>query len=404
MRHKSWYLLAVLTVVSTLNWADRQVVPILFPGIRAELGLTDQQLGVISGLAFAGIYALSGFAFGYAADRFTRKYIIAFGLVVWSLATVASGLAEGYAQLVVARMFTGMGEASLYPCALSLISERYPGEGRGRALGVFSTAAALGGALGIGLGGVLAERLGYRQVFLLYGAAGVLALPLLLSLDERPRMLEHHVHEPMWRLAKGFMGDKRLVWMWAAGTIGLASGQGYGAWVPSYFVRERGLSVGTTGAIFGLAALVGGVLGSIVGGILADRGHKGGRGGVLGVSVVTGMLGAALIIATIELPQAIAIPAGVLAPLVIYAFFPALQVVMLSSVPSDRHGVVTALNTLFLGGVGAASGPFLVGTLSDYAGLHAAVLAPAGGFVLASLCAIATQRAVNRQAAGRGNP
>jgi MFS family permease len=132
-----WYLLTVLTVVGSINWADRQVVPILFPGIQKDLGLSDTQLGVIGGLAFSVIYAISALGFGYAADRFVRKRVIIVGLVLWSAATAAGGFATGFWSLFAARFFTGIGEASLYPCALSLIGERFgPGE-RGKALGIF---------------------------------------------------------------------------------------------------------------------------------------------------------------------------------------------------------------------------------------------------------------------------
>src|SRR5512134_640566 len=98
-RRSPWFLLAVLTAVNAVNWADRQVVPILFPAIRDELALSDTQLGVIGGVAFSFIYAISSFAFGRAADRRIRRSIVAFGLVLWSLATAAGGLAIGFASL-----------------------------------------------------------------------------------------------------------------------------------------------------------------------------------------------------------------------------------------------------------------------------------------------------------------
>src|SRR6185436_8665372 len=109
-------LLFVLTLVGAINWADRQVVPILFPGIRADLGLTDTELGIIGGLAFSLIYAVTGFAFAVAADRYIRVYVIAFGLAVWSLATAAGAFVTGFQSLFWARFFTGIGEASLFPC------------------------------------------------------------------------------------------------------------------------------------------------------------------------------------------------------------------------------------------------------------------------------------------------
>src|SRR6185369_13052661 len=143
-RQGNGYLLTVLTITSTMNWADRQVVPILFPGIRADLGLTDTELGIIGGLAFSLIYAITGFAFGVAADRTIRVYVIAFGLTVWSVATAAGAFATSFGTLFWARFFTGIGEASLFPCAISLIGERFPPERRGQALGIFGMSAAIG--------------------------------------------------------------------------------------------------------------------------------------------------------------------------------------------------------------------------------------------------------------------
>ena len=125
MRHGPWFLLFVLTLVGTINWADRQVVPILFPGIRAELGLTDTQLGMIGGLAFSMIYAASAFVFGRAADRGIRRNVVAVGLVLWSAATAAGAFATGFASLFAARFFTGLGEdatswlAVLYPAVVA---------------------------------------------------------------------------------------------------------------------------------------------------------------------------------------------------------------------------------------------------------------------------------------------
>src|SRR5690606_23887846 len=121
--------------------ADRQVVPILFPAIKGELGLSDTELGIVGGLAFSLIYAISSFVFGYLADRTSRRAVIAFGLVAWSLATAAGGLATGFWTLFAARFFTGIGEASLYPCAMSLIADTIPPDRRGRAIGIVGASA-----------------------------------------------------------------------------------------------------------------------------------------------------------------------------------------------------------------------------------------------------------------------
>ena len=390
------YLLLVLTAVGTVNWADRQVVPILFPGIRKDLGLTDTELGIIGGLAFSLIYALSSFAFGYAADRHVRKYVMAFGLVLWSMATAASGLADGFWSLFWARFFTGIGEASLYPCALSLLAERFPPTRRGRALGIFAAAAAIGGGLGIGLGGRLAETLGWQKVFFIYGGVGLVCLPALLALHE-PRRTQSLAHrESTAQALKAVVRDKRLLWLWAAGTLAMASGHGFGAWVPSYFVRNLGLDVTQAGALFGASALIGGILGGILGGTLADRRRRARVGGEFDVSAVAAVSAAVLVLLTLQAGVGtVAALGGLLATLMIYGIFPGLLSAMLSLAPPHRHGATGAVNTLCLGGIGAASGPFVVGATSDALGsLHTALYLPIIGLFAASLLAVRAGRVV----------
>ncbi|HEY6561389.1 MAG TPA: MFS transporter [Polyangiaceae bacterium] len=391
------FLLVVLTAVGTVNWADRQVVPILFPGIRKDLNLTDTELGVIGGLAFSLIYALSSFAFGYAADRHVRKHVMAFGLVLWSMATAASGLADGFWSLFWARFFTGVGEASLYPCALSLIAERFPPTQRGRALGIFAAAAAIGGGLGIGLGGRLAETLGWQKVFFIYGAVGLVCLPALLALHEPKRESLAH-RESTAQALKAVVRDKRLLWLWAAGTVAMASGQGFGAWVPSYFVRNLGLDVTQAGALFGASALIGGILGGILGGTLADRRRRARVGGEFDVAAVAAISAAVLVLLTLQAGVGtLAALGGLFATLMIYGTFPGLLSAMLSLAPAHRHGATGAVNTLCLGGIGAASGPFVVGATSDALGsLHAALYLPIIGLFGAGLLAVQAGRVVRK--------
>ncbi|MEO6028099.1 MAG: MFS transporter [Candidatus Binatia bacterium] len=397
-RRSDGYLLTVLTITSAMNWADRQVVPILFPGIRAELGLTDTELGIIGGLAFSLIYAITGFVFGVAADRHMRVYVIAFGLTVWSLATAAGAFVTGFQSLFWARFFTGIGEASLFPCAISLIGERFSAESRGRALGIYGASAAVGAGLGIGLGGRIAETLGWRQVFLLYGGVGLLLLPLVLSLPEERRMRTAEQHEPPLRVLGELLADPRLLLVWLGGLLAIGSGLGFAAWTPSYFVRDRGLGVTETGAIFGAGALIGGIGGSVLGGMLADRRRVVHVAGALDVAWISALIAAPLLILTINAvsPAAIAV-LGLAGLVAVYAIFPALQTFMVSLVPKERHGLASALNVFFLGGIGSAIGPFVVGLVSDRTGsLHTAISVPAIGLVLATGLIVAAARLARR--------
>ncbi len=384
-RHGNGYLLAVLTLTSTVNWADRQVVPILFPGIRAELGLSDTQLGIVGGLAFSLIYAVTGFVFGFAADRWVRVHVIAVGLAIWSVATAAGGLATDFSTLFWARFFTGIGEASLFPCAISLIGERFPSERRGRALGVFGMAAAVGAGLGIGLGGRLADVLGWRAVFFIYGASGIVLLPLVLSLPEARRVRDHGTQHPV-AILLDLVRDRRLFTLWMAGMTAIAAGIGYAAWIPSFFVREQGLAVTSAGALFGVAALLGGVGGSVLGGLLADRRARVRFAGEVDVSATGALVAAPLILLTISLTTPwLFIPVGLCASIAIYSMFPGLQALLLHLVPTERHGLASSLNVFFLGGLGSAIGPFVVGATSDATGsLRTAMLVPPVGLLLAA--------------------
>jgi MFS family permease len=398
-RASRWYMLGVITAVNAVNWADRQVVPILFPGIRTELGLTDTQLGVIGGLAFSLIYAGASFAFGYAADRTIRRNVVTIGLVIWSIATAASGLATGFGSLFAARFFTGAGEASLYPATMSLIAERFPVTARGRAMGIFGAAAAVGGGFGVGVGGYLAQAVGWRNVFFIYGAIGLLLVPLLLSIPEAPRNLrDDNGPEPPGRVIRELLRDRRLLLLWVAGLVMIGAAFGYASWVPSLFVRTRGFDIAQAGFVFGVAALSGGMIGSLLGGMLADRFRRRRLAGELDLSAIAAALSVPLVaVVLVSTNQTLLIVAGLLGPVAIYAFFPPLQTVLTEIVPQRRLGLAYAINILFLAGIGQSLGPFIVGRVSDATGsLGTGLAITVVAMGVASLLALGTGRTVRR--------
>ena len=397
-RESPTFLLFTLTLVSTINWADRQVVPILFPGIKADLGLSDTELGIIGGLAFSIIYAVSAFVFGFLADRGSRRNVILFGLVSWSLATAAGGVATGFWSLFAARFFTGIGEASLYPCAMSLVADAFTPERRGRAIGILGASTAIGGGLGIGLGGRLAEAIGWREVFFVYGAAGALVLPLLLLMKEpaRPPMAEDEEHEPPLRIVKEALGDVRLLAIWGAGSLMIAAALGWVSWAPTYFVREKGFDMGEAGMLFGAAQLIGGVVGSLIGGRLGDAFRARRFAGQLEVSALAALISVPLVaLALFDISHALLVLAAVVSPLTIFAYFPNLQTMVAEIVPARRLGLTFAVHVLFLGGIGAAVGPFLVGWTSDTVGsLRLALFVPVVGVFLSAIGAWVAARVV----------
>lgn len=403
MRTSSWregstFLLVTLVLVNTINWADRQVVPILVPSIKEDLGLSDTELGLIGGLAFTMIYAVAAFVFGYLADRSSRRMVILFGLVCWSIAAAAGGFAHSFWTLFAARFVTGIGEASLYPCAMSLIADAFPAEKRGAAMGIVGASTALGGGLGIGLGGWLVQQVGWRHVFFTYGSAGLLVLPLLLVIREpiRSAMPEHENHEPPGRIVSESLRDVRLLSIWVSGMLLIAAASGWIAWAPTYFVRDLGFDLGQIGLVFGMAQLLGGVAGSVLGGKIGDRLRKRKFAGQMRVAMLAGFAVAPLFsLALFDVPHWIMVTAAVLGPLAIFAAFPNLQTMVAEIVPARRLGLTFAVHVLFLSGIGAAVGPFLVGWLSDLTGsLRLALMVPVAATALSGFAALAAERII----------
>jgi MFS family permease len=395
---RPWYMLSVITAVNAVNWADRQVVSILFPLIKQDLQLSDTQLGLIGGLAFSIIYAVASFVFGRAADYRVRRTIIALGLVIWSVATAVSGLALGFATLFLARFFTGAGESSLYPASMSLIAELFPAQGRGRAMGIFGAAAAFGGGLGIIVGGPLAEAAGWRTVFFVYGSVGLLLAPLVMTVRERPRPRPSH-GEPFGAVVGALIRDPRLLAVWASGMLMIASGLGYATWAPTFFHREHDMTLSQAGALFGVAALGGGLIGSVFGGFAADRWRTRRIAGELDVSRWAAFVGAPLAaVAVLTDVPLLYVVCGALAPIAIYAYFPPLQVMITEIVPARQLGVAYAINIVFMGGLGPALGPYLVGAISDATGsLRTAMLLPVFGMLLAGSLIARAGRVVRAQ-------
>jgi MFS family permease len=152
------YVLGVLVLVYVFNFLDRQIVSILAERIRADLGVTDAQLGFLYGTAFAVFYALFGIPLGRLADVWDRRRLIALGLTGWSVMTAVSGLARNFTQLAAARIGVGIGEASATPAAFSLLSDYFPASRRATALAIYSSGIYVGAGIGLGIGGLVVER------------------------------------------------------------------------------------------------------------------------------------------------------------------------------------------------------------------------------------------------------
>ena len=192
-----WYVLGLLTLVSTFNFIDRQVLVIVQEQIREELGLMDWQLGLLSGFAFAVFYSVLGVPIAHASERFGRKRVVALSLAAWSLLTALMGAAQNFLQLALLRVGVGVGEAGGSPPSHSIISDIFPRRRRALALSVFSMGVYFGYLLAYSTGGWAAETFGWRSTFVIVGLPGVLiALLVAVTVREPPRGLAESGYDP----------------------------------------------------------------------------------------------------------------------------------------------------------------------------------------------------------------
>ena len=278
----SWYVLTILTIVYTFNFIDRQIIAILSPAIKEELGLSDSMLGLLKGMAFVILYTTLGVPIAWAADRMNRVNIVALALAVWSGFTALSGLAANAGQLALARIGVGIGEAGCSPPAHSLISDYFPKERRASALATYSLGIPFGQMFAFLAGGWMLQELGWRYAFFLVGLPGlVLALVLKLTVREPIRgQSDARPANPAPPVA--FRDGLRALltipsfWGVTAGvTLASFTGYGVGLWIVDFYRRTYGLSYVEITIPLALLNGVAYGVGTFLGGWLTDR--AGGR-------------------------------------------------------------------------------------------------------------------------------
>jgi len=270
-------VLAMLVLVYTFNFIDRQIVGILAVPIKADLGLTDTQLGLMGGLAFALFYTALGIPIAMLADRRNRTTIMAVALVLWSAMTAVCGFAQNFWQLFLARLGVGVGEAGGVAPAYSLVADYFPPQQRARALGVYSFGIPIGSALGIVFGGFIAHHVDWRTAFIVVGVAGIVLAPVFKLVVREPVRGRHDGAQGAGtpvslREVMRVLRAKPSFWGISFGAAA-SSMMGYGLffWLPSYFVRSHGMTLLDASVYFGAILLVGGIAGIWMGGWLADR-------------------------------------------------------------------------------------------------------------------------------------
>lgn len=270
------YVLFLLTIVYAFNFIDRQILVVLQESIKADMDLSDSQLGLLTGFAFAVFYVSLGIPIARWADSGNRRNIVAGAVTIWSGMTAVSGLAQNYVQLLLARIGVGVGEAGGSPPSHAMISDYYPAEERGRAMSIYSMGVYIGILVGYGLGGLIAQYYGWRVAFFAVGIPGLLIAVLVRFTIREPirgamdgpgatgKSTLKETISTLWAL-KSFR-------LYSVGT-GLTAFVSYGVgnFLPSFLGRSHGFDHVQIGTSLMLVAGIGGAIGTFLGGYFADK-------------------------------------------------------------------------------------------------------------------------------------
>ena len=365
------YTMSVLFVIYALNMLDRQIVNILAEPIKRELGISDAQIGMLTGLAFAVFYTVLGIPIARITDRHSvnRSRLLAACLSLWSLMTALCGLATSFTQLLIYRIFVGVGEASCVPASQAIVADLVPEKDRATYMGILSSGIPVGRLIGLVVGGVVAHHYGWRAAFLLLGLPGIAVAAIAWFTVADPRRGTAPAAAVKLSLVQAFNALKpiRTYWLANLGAAFIAfASYGEAAFTSSFLIRAHGLNVSQTGLLLGLTSGVAGLIGAQLGGRLADRmAHTDPRGYLLVPAIAT-------LAATIAFPIAILVqPLGAAIALLALATclgsmwlgptFATLQLLA----PRGERATAVAIHMFLVNAIGLGFGPLMFGWLSD---------------------------------------
>jgi len=272
------YVLGVLVVVNLFNFIDRQIVYVLLQQIKLDFQVSDEALGLLTGLAFMVVHSIFGLPIARWADHGTRRNIIAIGVAVWSVMTAFSGVARSFGQLLFLRMGVGIGEAAGTPPSHSMISDYFPPEQRGRALAIYAVGLYLGIMFGYIAAGWIGEYFGWRMTFIVVGVPGLLLSILVRFTVKEPARTPSVESHPVREVISYLSHRPAYVFVTLAGSFHAIAGYGMSSWSATFLVRVHEMPYSELGTWLGLITGVAGGLGALTGGTLVDRlGRRDGR-------------------------------------------------------------------------------------------------------------------------------
>lgn len=367
-----YYTLFLLTIVYVFNFIDRQILSILQEPIKRDLGLSDGQLGLLTGFSFAMFYVVAGIPVARLADNSVRRNIIAWSVGIWSAMTALSGFAQSYVQLFLARVGVGIGEAGCSPPAHSMISDIFPAERRASVLSIYNTGIYLGILFGFLVGGWLNLFLGWRMALVFVGAPGIaLALLVRVTIAEPLRQsTELHKNQQVATLKQVCL----LLWSRRSFRY-LSAGSAFSAfvaysvlnWMAPYLIRVHGMSTGELGTMLALSIGLGGGIGTFVSGMLADRLARRDKRWYAWLPALAMFISVPAYIAVFSMTSPGMIMLINVLPMFLSNVFCALSITMIHGmVAPNMRATGSALFFLIANIFGLGLGPWLVGVTSDY--------------------------------------
>lgn len=362
-------VLGMLLAAYILNFLDRNILSILLEPIKADLGFSDSQLGLLTGPAFALVYSLVGLPLAILADRTSRTNVIAGSLAIWSGFTALCGTATGFWQLFLFRMGVGVGEAGGVAPSYALIADYFPPERRARALAIFSLGVPIGLGAGLILGAYIAATVDWRMAFFVMGAAGLLLAPVFKSIVRDPLRAKGAKAPDLRSLTSVFplLSRKRSFWLMAFGaSLSSLCGYGLATWVASILIRSFGMSLIGAGQFLGSLLLIGGTIGVFMGGWLADRLGRRDRRWYAWLPAIAWLITAplyalGLLSENLTLVWLLLLVPNALNILWLGPVTTAIQHLVTPPLRATASGAFLLINNL----IGLGVGPFLIGAISD---------------------------------------
>ncbi|MEK9210877.1 MFS transporter [Sphingomonas sp. 2378] len=377
---RAWWTLATLVILYIVSMLDRQIIALLINQIKTTLQISDLQVSLVYGLAFAVFFCLAGLPIGYAIDRYARRPIIFAGVVVWSLATAGCGLATQYWHLAISRFVVGAGEAVLSPAAYSLLADTMPKRRLSLALGIFGIGGALGTGIALATGSYILSRLPaggmstpfgtfepWQLTFILVAIPALLLAPLVFSFPEPERRGVIEVAKPGIRDTLAFICARKAFFLrfFVGNGVMVMCAYGFAAWVPTFLVRRFAVTMPVASSWVAGCALVAVPVGLLILGQIADRlfahGH---RDAHMKLFSVVGLIYAVAgpVMASAATPMV-----ALAAIFVIFLFsgIAAIAAAVPLTTPNQFRGQVSSVYLLVTNLLGAGLGPTMVALFTD---------------------------------------